>query len=80
MDDDSKILFFRQPDPLERKVRLACGGLLGLGVGLVAWLWYGLSPMGGILLTLVLVVLCANFALKYGDSFWHEALRAMRWL
>jgi hypothetical protein len=68
-NDDRKILFFRQPDPLERGVRLVCGGLLGLVVGGWSSFRWGFSWPVSIGLTVAAIAICAVGALKYGDDF-----------
>ena len=38
------------------------------------------SVTGFVLLAIVLVAACAGLALRYGDHFFHEALKWFRWL
>ena len=78
MDDDSKIIFFRQPDALELNVRLVCGGILGVVFGLAFWVRYRLPLLAGAAVTLGFVVSCAYGARKYGDSFWYDTLGSIR--
>lgn len=78
MDDDPKILFIRQPDPLERNVRLVCGALLGLFVSFCLWLQLELAFPIGVIAGAAIVASCAYGALKYGDDFWHWAFRVLR--
>lgn len=73
-DADPKIIFDRQPDPLEQSVRLVCGALLGLVVGACAWLRYQLPWRTGAVVTAAAIVLCAVGARKYGDDFWYRFL------
>lgn len=79
MDDDSKIIFLHKPDPLERGIRLVCGGLLGLVLGFWSSLRLRLPLWAGVGVTVTLVVTCACAARKYGDQFWYEVLGAVRW-
>lgn len=67
------------PDALEKKIRIGCGAVLGLivgllfgfaGFGLVAgWLW----AFSGLL-----AAACAFFALRYGDRFWFRLVEIFR--
>jgi hypothetical protein len=79
MDDDSKIIFFREPDPFERGVRLVCGALLGLVLGLWGSLRLRLPLWAGVGVTVGLIVVCASGARKYGDQFWYDILGARAW-
>jgi hypothetical protein len=61
------------PDPLEKGIRIGCGGLFGLvagGLVLYARLRRLRVPPETYLLTAVPTVLCAWAALRYGDRFW----------
>lgn len=78
-DSDSKIIFFREPDPMERILRLVCGALLGILVGGFTWVRYGLSLPAGATVTALSVVLCALGARKYGDDFWHRFFEFWNW-
>lgn len=78
MHDESKIHFIRQPDPLERNVRLVCGALLGLFASFCFWLQLEPSVPIGLVASLAIIGCCAFCALKYGDDFWYWALGALR--
>ena len=78
-DPESKILMFRQPDAIERGVRLFCGALLGLLVGGYAWLRYSLPWSTGVAVTAVAAVSCAIGARKYGDDFWYRFFELWAW-
>jgi hypothetical protein len=67
----------RKPDAFEMKVRLGCGALLGLvvGLGMCVSLW-PLSTLGACMLMGVTVAACAVCAAQFGDSFWSN----LRWL
>ena len=68
-----------QRDPLERRVRLVCGALLGLLVALLLWFQFGpFSPLVWILVLLVCASGGALLALRYGDNFWHQAIESLR--
>lgn len=67
----------RKPGAFEMKVRLACGALLGLAVGL--GICVSLSPvsaLGACILVGIIVVACGTCAARFGDSFWAD----LRWL
>ncbi len=61
-------------------LRLGCGGLFGLVVGLV---WFGDELFRGAPLALALVpvavVACAVLAWRYGDAFWDHVRHADWW-
>jgi hypothetical protein len=78
-DEDSKILFLRQPDRLERWIRLICGGLLGLVMGGWLSLRLELPWVLGAAGTVVLAVVFGLLARKYGDHFWYEILESWNW-
>ncbi|MGO4396076.1 hypothetical protein AB4Z46_32445 [Variovorax sp. M-6] len=67
----------RQVDAFEMKVRLGCGALLGLvvGLGLCIRLW-PLSTFGACLLVACSILACGFGAARYGDRFWAN----LRWL
>jgi ABC-type uncharacterized transport system permease subunit len=78
-----KIYFNPEPDPLESKVRIGCGSLLGLFFGLfVAFRWFFNSSgvISTIAIVVVFVCLFAYLALRYGDYFWKEFLKIFPWL
>jgi len=79
MDDDSKIIFFYQPDPWERRIRFVCGALFGLLLGLLAWARFQLPWVPGVLMTLVTGYAFAAGARKYGDEFWFRSIRWLTW-
>jgi hypothetical protein len=75
-----EIIFEHAPDALERKVRVGCGALLGLVVALLLLLQWAYLSMGAmVFILLVSVGTCAWLALRYGDEFWREMLKAIRW-
>jgi hypothetical protein len=72
METESRpTLAVRKPDAFEMKVRLACGALLGLvvGMGMCVSLW-SLSTLGACMLTGFAMAACAACAARFGDSFW----------
>jgi len=81
MPYDPNIVFNPAPDPLERKVRLVCGGLMGLLIAFVLCVKLGpFSAIATIVVGLASVVTCALCALRYGDRFWHGVSQALRGL
>ena len=67
----------RKADAFEIKVRLVCGALLGLVVGLsmCVSLW-PLGTVGACMLVGFAIAACAVGAARFGDSFW----ASLRWL
>jgi hypothetical protein len=67
----------RKPDAFEIKVRLVCGALLGvvIGLGMCVSLW-PLSSLGACMLVGFAIAACAVGAARFGDSFW----ASLRWL
>lgn len=66
----------RKPDAFEMKVRLGCGALLGLVIGI--GMCIGLSPLstlGACMLVGIAVAACGVGAAYFGDSFW----ASLRW-
>lgn len=74
------IVFEHQPDPLERKLRMGCGSLLGLVFALVFSIYYWRSLEAFFVFAAVAVVGCAWLALRYGDSFFMAAFKWFKWL
>jgi hypothetical protein len=66
------------PDPTERAVRIACGLLLGIGLGAAAWLRAHLDFWPGTIVMLASMAGCAWGALRRGDEFWMAVLRRWR--
>ncbi|HEU4655414.1 MAG TPA: hypothetical protein VFS47_15610 [Steroidobacteraceae bacterium] len=68
------------PDRLEKKIRLGCGGVAGLVIGLGCGL-LGLDLKGWFLwlFVAVLVAAFARLALKQGDRFWLELMDVFKW-
>ena len=67
------------PDELEKRIRLGCGAIFGIIVGL----WIGIGVLGlraGWRWACVAVVATAFafLAVRYGDRFWLAVLRALR--
>jgi hypothetical protein len=78
-----QIYFDPEPDPLESKVRIGCGGLLGLFFGLFVafrWFFYTAGAITTLAIVLVSVCLFAYLALRYGDYFWKEFIKIFPWL
>jgi hypothetical protein len=64
----------RKPDALEVGLRIGCGGLFGLGVGL--WMCFDSLDLDDSELVAVVaasVLICAGLAYRYGDDFWRRA-------
>jgi CHASE2 domain-containing sensor protein len=67
------------PDAFERRVRLVCGGILGLVLGVLVCLYVRpLSMPMNLGVVLASVVACAFGALRYGDKFWIAVIQAFR--
>ena len=66
----------RKPDALELKVRMACGALFGLvlGVGccIASWPLNGLGACASIMFAMIA---CGWCAMRFGDGFW----MALKW-
>ena len=66
-------------DPLEFKIRLACGALFGVLVGGViglrfyeaGWIWHAM-------IVSISVLGCSWAAARYGDGFWLDAIPSLR--
>jgi hypothetical protein len=70
------------PDGFDRAIRMGCGSLLGLllGIPLAIYLWRDFRATWLSWGALVFVVLsCALFALRYGDRFWHWVMENRPW-
>lgn len=71
-------------DAEDTVVRLGCGAVVGLFVGLVLLVGFGTQflrsrwAMG--VLVLLSVVVCADLAWKMGDRFFHSMHNWIRWL
>jgi Flp pilus assembly protein TadB len=79
-NEPPEIIFEHAPDALERKIRIGCGALLGLVAALFFILrWAYLSAGVAVVVVLLSVCVCAWLALRYGDEFWREMLKALRW-
>ena len=64
----------KRPDGMELSIRLGCGGLFGLLIGVLialrlSWVLFG-SAAAFVPLLLAIVVLCAVLAAVYGEGFW----------
>ena len=79
-DNAPKIIFDREPDLTEKALRIGCGAVVGIAAALLLSLHWWPSVTGFVLLIVVLAAACAHFALRYGDHFFHEALKWFRWL
>lgn len=79
-DKTPEIIFDREPDRIEKALRIGCGMVVGIAVTLLLSLHWWPSVTGFVLLAIVLVTACARLALRYGDHFFHEALKWFRWL
>ncbi len=76
MPADPRIYFDPEPDPLETTVRLVCGAVFGLvPAAAIAWTYGPFTAIGSIALFGTSAALCALLALRYGDDFWHTAIR-----
>lgn len=69
-----------RPDALERKLRLGCGAVVGLVLGVL----FGSTSLGlgGARLWIfvgIVGVVFAFLALRYGDRFWVTFLESIRW-
>ncbi|AKJ30164.1 hypothetical protein [Caldimonas brevitalea] len=78
MSSGTRIQFDPKPDPLEQKVRLVCGALLGVLVAGGMFLEFGpFDAAGTVVLVLVCILGCALGALQGGDRFWTAFLRLL---
>jgi hypothetical protein len=64
----------KQPDRMEISIRLGCGGLFGLLIGVLialrlSWVLFG-SAAAFVPLLVAIVVLFAVLAAVYGEGFW----------
>jgi hypothetical protein len=67
------------PDAYEKKLRMGCGALFGICVGLyAAAAWAGLESSWVWLLVVVAAAVFARLALVYGHGFWLVLLRIVR--
>ena len=66
-------------DPLERRLRIGCGSLIGLALALMtsAYLWR--SWTGFLVTALLAAAVCSWLALRHGDRFFEEALQCFGW-
>lgn len=68
-----------QPDRSEKKIRLGCGVIAGLMLGLIfGFITLRLTAGPLWLFAGVVAVAFAFFALRYGDRFWLGVLNALR--
>jgi hypothetical protein len=74
-----EIIFAREPDPLERKVRIGCGSVFGLVFGFGCGIHWWPTSLGLIGYALVGMAACAWLALRFGDAFWVEGVKWLRW-
>ena len=67
------------PDALEKRIRIGCGSVFGIAVGLyAAALWVGLKSSWLWAFVLVGAVVFARVALVYGHRFWFNLLVVLR--
>jgi hypothetical protein len=67
------------PDALEKKIRIGCGSVFGICVGLyVAAAWVGLKSAWVWPFVLVGAVVFARIALVHGHHFWLGLVDAIR--
>lgn len=67
------------PDAYEKKIRIGCGALLGICVGLyLATVWFELEWGWAWVVAGVVAVVCARMALIYGHHFWFNLLQILR--
>lgn len=67
------------PDALEKKIRIGCGAVFGILVGLYgAALWVGMKSSWVWAFVLVGAVTFARVALVYGHRFWFNLLEVIR--
>lgn len=60
-----------EPDRLEKRIRLGCGGLAGVVIGLIAAARFGPdNPAVGLGIVAVVTLFFALGALFGGDDFW----------
>jgi hypothetical protein len=67
------------PDELEKRIRLGCGAMFGIIVGL--WIGIGVLGLRAGWRWACVAVLAAAFAflsVRYGNRFWFGVLRALR--
>ena len=68
--DSPEIIFERKPTRLEKNLRMGCGSVRGLVLGLsIGVRWYP-TQTGLALAVIACVIGCAWCALKFGDRFW----------
>ena len=58
-------------DNLEKKIRFGCGFIFGLIVGGINLVYFFRdSGYGAVATVIILALVCALLALRYGDAFW----------
>ena len=80
MTKDERPIVYPDPEPdrLERVVRIVCGVLLGVGVGIATCLRARLAFGPGPVVMIASMACCAWGALRWGDEFWMANLRRGR--
>jgi hypothetical protein len=67
------------PDAYEKKIRIGCGALFGICVGLyAAAAWVGFESGWAWMLVVLVAVVFARLALVHGHHFWFNLLRIIR--
>jgi len=67
------------PDAYEKKIRIGCGALLGICVGLyVAVLLLELEFGWTCVVVVLVAAVCARMALVHGHGFWFNLLHIIR--
>lgn len=69
-----------KPDRFEIRVRLGCGGVVGVGVGITGAALSGVESWWGALVCgAVLAMLFAWLAARHGDRFWRNVADYLPW-
>lgn len=69
-----------KPDRFEIGVRLGCGGLVGLVVGIIGAIqWWSESWWGAVVWGAVFAALFAWIAARRGDRFWRNLVDYLPW-
>jgi hypothetical protein len=67
------------PDAYEKKIRIGCGALLGICIGLyAAAIWFELKSAWAWVLAAACAVFFARMELVHGHHFWFNLLRIVR--
>ncbi len=76
MSNEPKVYPEAEPEHGAAVVRGVCGALLGIAVGAVIWMRFGL--WGSVGLFAASIIVCTVGSIRHGDSFWYGLLRRGR--